>query len=77
MMQKHRAERDFFISDPGLYKLCDVLDLSSLTLNMSNLWLCTRLPMVRSVAIGRLRSSFTMVQVEGRIFSAMTSEASG
>ena len=40
-----------------LDKLCDVLDLSSLTLNLSNLWLCTRIPMVRSVAVGRLRSS--------------------
>ena len=47
-----------------LDKLCDVLDLSSLTLNLSDLWLCTRLPMVRSVAAGRLRSSFTLAQTE-------------
>ena len=42
-----------------LSKLTAVLDLSELVLDLNNRWLCTRLPMVRSVAVGRLRGSFT------------------
>ena len=43
-----------------LSKLTAVLDQSELVLNLGDLWLCTRLHMVRSVAVGRLRGSFSM-----------------
>ena len=43
-----------------LSKLTTVLDQSELVLNLDDLWVCTRLPMARSVAIGRLRGSFSI-----------------